>query len=652
MLVMTVVVSALAMSPAASGALVDGTLDVAFSNSYAGSASGLDDYVNTVAVQPDGKIVVGGGFTEYDSGGGANDKVNRLARLNSDGTLDAAFSAAYAGSLSGLTGGEVLDVAVQTDGKIVVGGNFTGYNKGSGANPKVNQLARFNADGTLDAAFSSAYAGTDVGLDGFVNAVAVQSDGKIVVGGNFTSYNNSLGPANPRANRLTRFEADGSLDIPFSNSYAGTATGLDNSLTTVAVQPDGKIVAGGLFSSYDDGSGVNIKASKLVRFAADGALDTAFTDVYAGAGTGLSSSVTSVVVQPDGKLVVGGQFSSLDTGSGVNTRVNKLARFTAAGVLDAKFTTAYAGTNVGLSNSVHVVALQPDGRIVVGGAFTAYNDGSGSNPKVSKLARFTPDGKLDSGFANAYAGSATGLDDDVASVAVQSDGKMLAGGFFHAYDDGSGPNSKVNEVARFNGTLSQRITFPALADTAVNAAAPRPSATASSGLPVTYTSAKSAACTVSGGVIALVSAGTCAITASQAGNATYQPAAPVTRSFTVTAAPKPAPTVRTTLKVKAKSRTTEPKAGRATTLVSRVTTNGKKTLTVNCTAGGKKVKRVCVIRVQQKRGRVVVTPSCSANVKVTVKVAATKPGGPRKTFTRSWKVAKKPLIRCAAKRTR
>ena len=102
--------------------------------------------------------------------------------------------------------------------------------------------------------------------------------------------------------------------------------------------------------------------------------------------------------------------------------------------------------------------------------------------------------------------------------------------------------------------------------------------------------------------------------------------------------------------VKAKPKAAKLKVGRATTVVERVTTNGNKSLKANCTAGGKKAKRACDIRIQQKRGRVVVTPLCSVKVKVNVKVTATKPGAQRKTFTRSWKVAKKPVVRCATKR--
>ncbi len=664
-LVLVLLTGALGVIPAASAALVDGTLDTAFTNSYAGTSTGFDDYVNAVALQPDGKIIVGGAFTEYNNGAGANNKANQLARVNADGTLDTAFSAAYGGSLRGLTGGEVLSVAVQTDGKIVVGGSFTGYNTGSGSNPKVNKLARFNADGTLDTAFSAAYAGNDTGLNDFVNSVAVQADGKIVAGGGFTSYNNSPGPANTRANRLTRFNSDGSLDIAFSDSYAGTLTGLDNSLVAVALQADGKILVGGLFSNYNNGSGANNKVSKLARFNADGALDTTFTNTYAGTGTGLSGTVTALAVQGDGKVVVGGQFVSLNDGSGANTKVNKLARFTAGGVLDTAFTTSYAGTATGLSNSVHSVAVQGDGRIVVGGAFTSYNNGSGANTKVSKLARFTADGGLDTGFTNAYAGSGPGLGDDVASLAEQPNGKILVGGFFHDYNDGSGLNPKVNQLARFNGTLNQTITFPSLSDTALNATAPVPAATASSGLPVTYTSDTPAACTIAGGTITLVTTGTCSITANQAGNDTFQPASPVARSFTVTPTPtpgptpsptpeptpRPTPTPRTTLTVKGKPKAAKLKVGRSTTVVKRVTSNGSKSVKAHCTAGGKKAKRVCDIRIQQKRGRVVVAPRCSDKVAVTVKVTAEKPGAQRTTWTRSWKVAKKPFISCSAKRT-
>ena len=173
--------------------------------------------------------------------------------------------------------------------------------------------------------------------------------------------------------------------------------------------------------------------------------------------------MTALAVQGDGKIVVGGQFLSFNDGSGANTKVNKLARFTADGALDTAFTASYAGTATGLNNSVYSVAVQGDGRIVVGGSFFSYNNGSGANSKVSKLARFTADGSLDTSFTNSYAGSATGLGDEVYSLAVQSDAKIVVGGAFHDYDDGSGPNPKVNHLARFNGTSGTDHHVPQLA---------------------------------------------------------------------------------------------------------------------------------------------------------------------------------------------
>lgn len=162
------------------------------------------------------------------------------------------------------------------------------------------------------------------------------------------------------------------------------------------------------------------------------------------------------------------------------------------------------------------------------------------------------------------------------------------------------------------------------------------SATASSGLAVTFTSLTTDLCTVSAATATLLRSGTCTLQASQDGDQTYSTATPVVGSFEITKdptpipTPTPTPTARTTLKVKAKPSTTKLRAGRSTTVVKRVTSNGKKVLKAKCTVGTKRIKRVCDIRIKRNRirvgngARVVVTPSCSDNVSATVKVIAKK----------------------------
>ena len=195
----------------------DGTLDSSFN-------AEVDGPVESLAVQPDGRIIFRGSFASV--GGGDR---NSLARLNADGTLDSTFNPPGFGN-PGL-GHQILGMAVQADGKIIIGGNFT-----TAAGAARNHLARLNADGTLDSGF-------DPDVEDDVNAVAVQADGKLLVGGNF------LAVAGIGRTYVARLNADGTLDSAFNPN-------VDNRVTNMAVQADGRIVLCGDFTSVG-GSGRN-----------------------------------------------------------------------------------------------------------------------------------------------------------------------------------------------------------------------------------------------------------------------------------------------------------------------------------------------------------------------------------------------------------
>ena len=160
--------------------------------------TGFDSKVYAVAVQPDGKTLVGGSFARLHGWTGSPG----LVRLNADGSLDTTFNAACTSSCGFV--GVVSALAVQSNGKIIVGGGFTTYNGSA-----VNRIARLNTDGSLDTTFNAA---STVGFNSSVNAVALQADGKIIAGGGFTTYRNSA------ANYIVRLNADGSLDTTFNSA--------------------------------------------------------------------------------------------------------------------------------------------------------------------------------------------------------------------------------------------------------------------------------------------------------------------------------------------------------------------------------------------------------------------------------------------------
>lgn len=242
--------------------------------------------VYAIALQPDGKILLGGLFL------GINDVARGgIARLNADGTLDTAFGNGLAGvsigsTLAGSNPPTVRAVAVQPDGKVIIGGNFgevNGIARGS--------VARLNADGTLDTAFGN---GLMVSSGG-VGAVALQPDGKIIIGGGFFFINDVA------RGGIARLNADGTLDTAFGNGLVGVGTSLGT--RAIALQPDGKVVIGGTFTNIN-----GTPRGYIARLNADGTLDTAFGNGLAGA----NNTVTAAVLQPDGKVLIGGLFTSVN----------------------------------------------------------------------------------------------------------------------------------------------------------------------------------------------------------------------------------------------------------------------------------------------------------------------------------------------------
>jgi len=345
----------------------DGTIDTTFN-----PGTGANGTVNTTALQPDGKILIGGEFTSYK--GTAR---NRIARLNADGNLDTTFNPGTG------TNGTVYTTALQPDGKIIIGGDFTSYN----GTARI-RIARLNADGSLDTTFNPS-----TGANYFVETTALQPDGKIIIGGNFTTYNGTA------RNRIARLNANGSVDTTFN-----PGTGTNFQVSTTALQPDGKILIGGDFIVYN-----STARNRIARVNADGSLDTTFNP-----GTGANGGVDATALQPNGKIIIGGTFSSYN-----GTARNYIARLNADGSLDATF-----NPGAGANDNVNTTALQPDGKIIIGGWFTSYNGTTRNH-----IARLNADGSLDATFKQGQ-----GASGPVVTTALQPDGKIIIGGDFSIYN--------------------------------------------------------------------------------------------------------------------------------------------------------------------------------------------------------------------------
>lgn len=360
----------------------DGSADATFSPI-------ANSTVYTLALQTDGKIVVGGRFTQINSMARA-----RLARLAADGTLDSAFVPTVDNANPNYR--SVYHLATQPDGKILVAGNFATIDGDSR-----QCLARLASDGSVDI-FYAPNIGCDSANGGYASALALQADGRLVVGGSFTVTNGSVADRH-----IDRVNVDGSGDYDFL-----THINTDDAVAALAIQADGNILVGGSFANLIAGTSsagfIVSDRPYLIRLnAVDGSLQW-------GQGPGTNGLVYSLATQPDGKIIVAGQFSTLHNWGNPNDpdprRLN-LGRLNSDLTLDLNFV---ADT----SNYVYAIAVQPDGKILVGGAFTSV----GGVPR-NHIARLNADGSVDLGFD-------PNADALVYSIALQADGAILVGGSF------------------------------------------------------------------------------------------------------------------------------------------------------------------------------------------------------------------------------
>ncbi|HEX2749076.1 MAG TPA: delta-60 repeat domain-containing protein, partial [Verrucomicrobiales bacterium] len=478
----------------------DGTLE---STATFDPGAGTNDYLNCFALQTDGKILVGGSFTQMNG-----QTRNGLARLLPNGSLE---STATFQTGTGVSGGEVpgvRSIAVQSNGKILIGGYFDKVNGTTrygmarlfndpathrlsveggrvqwlrgGSSPEasnvnfelstnggtvwsslgagtriaggwertgvslpaagqirargrtaggiygvssgiVEEIASFGP-GSLDVSFSPVLQG---GVSGsFVNALAVQPDGKILIGGDFLTIDGQS-----RTN-IARLLADGSVE-PLSTFAIGS--GASSDLSSLIVQPDGKILAAGRFNQ------LNGRARPFIgRLLPDGSVEGSATFTT---GTGPANVVFASAIQPDGKILIAGNFHSVDGHSR-----NYIARLEAGGAVESS-STFNVGT--GADSYITALAVQPDGRILAGGDFSNFN-----GQARGRIVRLLSNGTLET---TAAFNTGSGANAQVSCLAVQPDGKILVGGAFTTID-----GRTRNRIARLNtdGSLESSTTFP------------------------------------------------------------------------------------------------------------------------------------------------------------------------------------------------
>lgn len=321
--------------------------------------------LDKVAAQPDGKILV------YKFEGSATNYQNYF-RLNADGSKDTGFN-----STMSLADGYVERFVLQPDGKIIIGSSY--YNPATGITRKT--MHRVNANGSLDVSFLP-----NTSTNNWVYRSFVQQDGKILLIGKFTTYNDQYAPGMARidinGNLDTSFSADPTIKLPYS--YSG--------YPVIKQQADGKILIAGYQYSVEN----TIK--NIIRLNTNGSIDNSFNNE--------AGSVTDFELLPDGKIIAigsGGSYSS--------NNAYKVRKFNTDGTLD----TSYISYN--FDKAPNTIELLPDGKLLVGGDFEYYN-----NSGAYKLIRLNPDGSRDTAFnynAPGYFAS------DVTRILRQPDGNIL-----------------------------------------------------------------------------------------------------------------------------------------------------------------------------------------------------------------------------------
>lgn len=484
----------------------DGSLDTSFV-----SPSQINGEIKTIALQPDGKIIVGGNFTSFN-----NENMSKIARLNSNGTLDNSFQIGEGFNTDGYLINAVRVIHILPSGQFLAGGLFSSFD-----NNTCNSLARINPDGSFDHTFE-----IGSGFDSWVLSITEEDDNKLIIGGAFSSFNddkcfglvrissggqldNSFNIDNDflnsavnhstllddgslivtgsfsqypstGKNRISRLNDDGTVNEMF-NPY----TGFDRTVFDIQVQSDGRILVGGEFTRFH-----NTFSPKLIRLSSEGLIDPEFN-----IGQGFNDQVNTILPLTDGKILVGGNFTSFNnqtqnyivrlnangtidetfqSGEGFNAAVNQFALLPDGKVLVVGAFTQYDGTEAfrilrlnndgsmdlsfyienGFNSTVNCIAVQENGALIVGGRFTSFGDIS-----RGRIARLDANGYLDASF-----NPGTGFDVAVYDLGISQDGKILVGGFFFQYNGISARNlvrlnndGSIDDTFLFSGSMNWEI---------------------------------------------------------------------------------------------------------------------------------------------------------------------------------------------------
>jgi len=376
-----------------------GTLDPSFhSDGKVITDVGTDkSAIYGLAIQPDGKIVAAG-FRETQFSHNFS-----LVRYMGDGTLDASFDLDGIVTTTFTSDSRAQSVALQSDGKIVA----TGFTSGG----YDFAIVRYNSDGSQDPSFDGdGKVTTDLGYNERANKIVIQPDGKILVGGTYFSKYFMLARYNPNGSLDTSFSGNGILSTYSGNGY--------DELTSLLLQPDGKIIAGG----WNQGGPTSFF---MVRYHSNGDLDSSFSgdgkNLFSLTPQGLQK-LTSMALQQDGKIIVTGGYSS----DYINYYY-AITRLNTNGSFDNTFDNdGMILTNISGGYDFSSTAIQMDGKILIAGSST--NTATDFDFTLMRYnSNGTPDQSFDSDGITTTAMS--NLRDEAYTMAIQPDGKILLGGY-------------------------------------------------------------------------------------------------------------------------------------------------------------------------------------------------------------------------------
>jgi uncharacterized delta-60 repeat protein len=304
--------------------------------------------------------------------------------------LDSRF-AATANTAGGFNG-VVRAIDYQSDGKIIVGGDFTEFNKNT-----VKRICRLNPDGTEDNTFTS---NLGTGFSSGVLTIKVQPDDKILVGGVFTDFNGTT------VNRICRLNPDGTEDNTFTTNIG---SGFDSSVYSIKLLSDNAIIVGGNFSSFNGNT-----VGRIAKLNSNGTYNSSFTT---NAGTGFNGAVFSLDIDPSDNIYVGGEFTGFN-----GTTVYRAAKMSGTGVQNSTFSSNISNN---LNNQVNAIRYNSN-KVLIGGDFTgAFGTG------LNYIYQLNPDGTQDTDFmvqATNY-GAGSGYDGTVRTIEAVADGWLVGGSF-------------------------------------------------------------------------------------------------------------------------------------------------------------------------------------------------------------------------------